>query len=116
MSTPSRIGSVKETRREMISIARGILNGAIGVVEGAREIARLRFGSTTSYDPDVMVFVGIDSESDHFPIGDVRNHWSEDALRVKDEELRSYETHVTERAFQACESFISRYAKYDDVG
>lgn len=116
MSTPQRIGNVKETRREMVCIARGILNGATGVVAGAREIARMRFGSTMDYDPDVLVFVGIDSESDHLPLGDVRRHWDAEALKTKDKELRDYEARVRERVLRACESFIARYSRYDDAG
>jgi hypothetical protein len=76
----------------------------------------MHFGSSTEHDNDVLVFVGIDSESDHFPLGDVRRHWSAEALKAKDEELKNYELRVRERAFRACESFIARYAHYDDVG
>jgi hypothetical protein len=93
----------------MVSVARGILNGAIGIVAGAREIASMRFGSTAEYDEDVLVFVGIDSESDHLPVGDVRRHWSPEALRAKDAELRTYEAHVKKSAFRACDCIIARY-------
>src|SRR5882757_3419549 len=115
MSAHTRIGSVAETRGEMVRTARGIINDVIGIVSGSRELARLRFGSTTEYDRDVLIFVGIDSESDHFPLGDVRRHWSAEALKAKDAELLDYEARVRERAFQACESFILHYSKYDDV-
>lgn len=115
MSSHTQIGGVKETRGQMVRIARGIVNGAIGIVSGSRELARMRFGSTTEHDRDVLVFVGIDSETDHFPLGDVRRHWNAEALKAKDAELRDYEARVKERAFQACERFIARYSKYDDV-
>ena len=100
----------------MVCVARGMLNGAIGIVAGAREIARMQFVSTTQYDRDVLVFVGIASESDHLPLGEIRQQWAPEALRVKDEELQSYEARVRERAFRACEGLIARYSHYEDVG
>jgi hypothetical protein len=109
MSAPRRTGSEKEIRREMVSIARDILNGAVGIVAGARKIASMRFGSATENDKDVLVFVGIDSESDDLPIGDVRRHWNSEALKAKDAELRSFEARVKESAFRACERIIARY-------
>jgi hypothetical protein len=112
MSTPSQITTVEEQRREMVRVARGILDGSIGIVAGARQITRLRFGSTAENDSDILIFVGIDSESDHLPLGDVRRHWDAEALKAKDEELQLYEARVKERAFRACESFIARH---DDV-
>jgi len=109
MSTSSDISTVEERRKEMVRVARHILDGSIGIVAGARKITRLRFPSRADKDNEILVFVGIDSESDHLPIGDVRQHWSADALKAKDAELQAYEARVRERAFRACQSLIARY-------
>jgi hypothetical protein len=109
MSTSSKINTVEEQRREMVRVARGILDGSIGIVVGARQLTGLRFSSQAEKDDDILVFIGIDSETDHLPVGDVRRHWNEGALKTKDEELQRYETHVKERAFRACENFIARH-------
>jgi hypothetical protein len=109
MSTSSQISTVEEQRREMIRVARRILDGTVGIVAGARQLTRLRFPSRTENDSDILVFIGIDSESDHLPIGDVRQHWNPDALLVKDAELTDYEARVRERAFEACRNLIEKY-------
>ena len=109
MSTSSQITTVEEQHREMVRVARRILDGSIGIVAGARQITRLRFGSTAENDSDVLVFIAIDSETDHLPLGDVRRHWSAEALRAKDEELRGFEDWAREHTFKACKSLIARY-------
>jgi hypothetical protein len=106
---PSEITTVEEQRREMIRVARNILNGSIGIVEGARDLTGLRFSSRAENDSDILVFIGIDSETDHLPIGDPRRHWDTEVLKIKDEELRSFEAQVQERAFAACRSLIGKY-------
>ena len=113
LSVPPHISAVEEQRRQIVSLARRILDRDIGIVAGAREFSRLRFSSCTNSDSDVLVFVGIDSETDHLPIGDKRQHWSAEALKTKDAELQAYEARVRKRAFRACESLISRYGRVD---
>jgi hypothetical protein len=109
MTTSSDISTVDEQRREMVRVAHGILDGSIGIVVGARQLTRLRFPSRAENDSDILVFVGIDSQTDHLPLGDVRRLWNIDVLKVKDDELQAYEARVRERAFGACKSLIARY-------
>ena len=109
MSKLPQITTLEEQHREMVRVAHGILGGSIGIVAGARQITRLRFRSTAENDSDILVFVGIDSETDDSPLGDVRRHWNAEILKTKDEELQRYEARVKERAIRACESFIARY-------
>jgi hypothetical protein len=99
----------QDQRREMIRVAREILNGSIGIVAGARQMTALRFSSRAEKDEDILVFVGIDSESGHLPLGDFRWRWNKDALKIKDEELNRFELRVKERAFRACENLIAKY-------
>jgi hypothetical protein len=109
MSSPDQINTVDEQRREMVRVAREILNGSIGIVAGARQMNGLRFPAKLEWDEDVKVFIGIDSQSDHLPLGLVRRHWNEEVLKIKDEELKRFELSVKDRAFRACESFIKKH-------
>jgi len=38
-------------------------------------------------ETDLLLIIGIDSEADHLPVGDVRKLWASDALQRKDEEI-----------------------------
>src|SRR5437764_11223306 len=90
-----RIASAK-----IVAIARSIVSGELGVIAGARHLAGWRFDVGAEQDSDFKFFVGVDSETDHLPVGDVRSRWSPDALKAKDEELRTFEASVRERAIE----------------
>ena len=109
MSASPQINNREDKCREMVLVAKGILNGDIGIIAGARQLSRLRFHSRTEKDSDILFFVGIDSETDDLPLGDVRRHWNPEALMIKDEELRRYESRLKEQAFRACHGLIARY-------
>jgi hypothetical protein len=95
--------------RMIVAAAQSILSGELGVVAGARQLCGLGHQVGAGHDPDFIVFIGIDSESDHLPIGEVRQRWNPDALLAKDAGLADYETRVRERAFAACRSLIEKY-------
>jgi len=99
-----RLASMK-----IVAAAQSILSGELGIVAGARQLARLRFDVGAEHDADFIFFVGVDSETDHLPVGAVRSHWSSNALKMKDEELLAYEASVRERAFEVCRSLIRKY-------
>ncbi len=94
---------------KIVALARSILSGEVGIVAGARQLTGLRFDVGAEHDPDLVFFVGVDSETDHLPIGEVRHHWDSTALQAKDEELRRFEAAKRERAMQACRSLIQKY-------
>jgi hypothetical protein len=102
---------ILRAQSEVVSTARGMLSGAIGIVEGARRLTKLGHALGVDRDSDFTFFVGLDSETDHLPVGEVRRHWAEDALRRTDEELRACESFYRDRTFRVCHSLIQRYDK-----
>ncbi len=64
----------KEHRRftsaKIVAAARSILSGELSVVAGARQLATWRFDVGAEHDSDFTFFVGVDSETDHLPVGD----------------------------------------------
>jgi hypothetical protein len=110
---PEQIRHNEEHRKwageKILALARSILSGESGIAEGSRHLAAWRFDVGAENDSDFIFFVGVDSETDHLPIGPVRQHWNPDALRVKDAELAAYEAKVQEKAFEVCRSLIHKY-------
>lgn len=98
---------------QIVATAKGILSGEVGIVAGARQLASLRFDVGAEHDSDFIFFAGVDSQTDHLPVGEVRSHWSAKALRSKDAELGAYEASVREKAFQVCRSLIQQYGTRD---
>jgi hypothetical protein len=87
-------------------VSQAILSGRVGIVEASRELACL------GHTPDVMneeihnVFVGACSESDHLPIGAVRDLWNPQVLEEKDREIADIEARWKDRILAACKSIL----------
>jgi hypothetical protein len=100
---------VKRQRTELVRVAKGILNGTIPILEGARAISSL--GGEVGLpedDEDLMTFVLIDSDTDHLPVGDTRQHWAADALAEKDQEIESAESWYHQMAIDSCRRLLFR--------
>jgi hypothetical protein len=102
---------ILRAQSEVVSTARGIVSGTIGIVDGARRLTKLGHALGVDRDPDFTFFVGVDSETDHLPAGEVRRHWAADALRQTDEELRECEAFFRADALRVCQSLIQQYGK-----
>jgi hypothetical protein len=60
-------------------------------------------------DEDFLVFTGIESETDTFPLGDVRSRWSAEALAHSDAGRQATEARWREDAERASRSLIKKY-------
>jgi len=70
----------------LVQLLEDLQAGRIGITEGCRSVVALRsvLGQETS---DLFVsFVAVDSETDHFPLGQSRSGWSPSALEREDKE------------------------------
>ena len=95
---------------EAVKTAKEMLAGNIGIVEGSRILKVLGFEITNQdHDPDFIAFIGIDSESDHIPLGKVREKWSSEGLKKMDIELLEIEDHYRTWALEACTKIIARF-------
>jgi hypothetical protein len=108
MSLPETI--VASNRKKVASIAQGMLDGRIGIIDGSRQlVGLLRRIDVDEFDDDFMPFVGIASETDSLPIGESRKHWAADALQKKDSEIAAAEAHWRGHALPACTRLVSRF-------
>jgi hypothetical protein len=90
-----------------------MLAGELNLVEGSRKITRLRLMIA---DPDDRIFDtirGVESETDHLPIGDERVHWATDALGEKDQALQSYIDTVRDHILESCALIVAKYGTDD---
>lgn len=84
-----------------------ILTGRLRILEGVRALVSLAHTDAIENQEDRNLIIGIDSETDHLPIGAVRDYWSEDALRDKDVEIARYEQRCEDQIFQVCRRIVS---------
>ena len=100
---------MKSNRARLIELCEDFLGGRKGVIETSREMMRWRHSIGPENDPDFIIFVAIESETDHLPVGSVRSYWSEKALLEKDREIRRMETFYRGYAEAAAKNLIEKH-------
>lgn len=98
-------------RAEVTRTASGILDGSIDLITGARQLASLSHKVYADRDPDFVAFIGIDSETDVFPLGTVRQYWNPDALAKYDLERERAEQQYRPRALECARRLLTKYAQ-----
>ena len=102
---------IPDAELEVARLATAILKGELGIVEGVRGLVRLQSQVTKAdFDPAFLSLIGIDSETDVFPIGIVRQHWAPEALVDYDRERQLMEAHYRDDAFEACRQLLKRFS------
>ena len=97
--------------QRVVEVASAILRGELGVIEGSRLLHSLQFEvSSLDHDPDFIPFVGIHSETDHLPIGEVRQLWAPEALVRLAPEIQAAEDKWRQRAFTAAQRLLDRFS------
>jgi hypothetical protein len=93
-------------------MANSVIEGRSGIVLAARELYILL---STLEDPVLnderffTVFMGIDCETDHLPVGSERKNWAEYALKEKDREISEADDFWREDMLKACKELIQRF-------
>lgn len=95
--------------RGVVSTAERILDGSLGITEGARLLNGLRHQVRAWDDKDFLVFTAIVSETDAFPLGDVRQYWNADALAREDAKREVVEAEAKPLAEPAAKALIRKY-------
>lgn len=103
---------ISRSRREALAIARGVLAGTHDPISSVRELARLQFSvGVNADDPDFTCFVAIASETDAFPVGPSREHWSMEALSRLEPEITRARTWANTHGHPAFESVVRRFGE-----
>lgn len=96
----------KSKQLELTRVAHDMINGKMHLIEGVRKICSLRHAVD---DPDNDVFMpieAIDSETDHFPLGEMRSHCALEYLKRADAETERYLDDARKDILKACEEII----------
>jgi len=101
---------VLSCRQRAAELATGILTGSVQVLEGCHELASLRWEvEVDEWDKDFVTFAAISSETDSLPVGQVRAHWSSEALARLEPQIQSAVAWATAQATAACRSVVQRF-------
>ena len=109
-STTSHEEYVNLLRKQIVQVATKILNEELGLIEGTRLLsAASREVTNNQFDPDFLLFVAVDSETDALPIGKERQYWADYALVEKDKEIKRAEEFYREQIIAGCKVLIERF-------
>lgn len=95
-----------------VGIAADVLDGKIDILNGCSLLTRQLHAAGLDRDPDFLIFVGVESESDHLPYrtGDRRN-WNAEALILKDKEIADLTAGYSEEVRSACRQLVERFGQ-----
>ncbi len=98
-------------RREVVEKATDLMKGSIDFLTGVRDLKSLKYEvSDADFDPDFMLFVAIDSETDHIPVGKLRDSCSLSWLETCDREMEKVKDTYQNEVIEACKTLIGRFA------
>ncbi len=106
------MATVRPVCQKIASVAAGMVEGEIDLLEGCRAIVRLRgsLSDPEQSDPDLLVFVAVESEVDDMPFGLARQHWAPEALVEKDRQKAEYLGAARQDILRACRVLITKWA------
>jgi len=84
------------------------LSGALGLIEASRKITSYAHRLRETTDPDFSLFILIDSDSDHLPIGIYREGWNSNSLEKKDKEIQVIEEFYRQDAQLAAKTLLNK--------
>lgn len=112
MDTPALSESEEAARQNLVALCRAMLDSELSFFEGAVQVCALHSSIRVSEDdPDIMAFVAIKSETDHWPMLRTQQHWYANALRRLQPEFDKIETWAKSFAVRACNHLIARFSK-----
>ena len=102
---------VKECKR-LRALCQRIINGEEAVIAGSRKMLQYQFWMKEEKNNVWTIFRALVSVSDHLPIGAVRAHWNEDALKEKDQEISAIEDFYRDQVQNAASTIRDKYEDY----
>lgn len=94
----------------VVEAAEAVVAGKLSAIEASRLFVGLAAELGAVNEDDFRFFVGLDSETDHFPLGTPRERWHPAALRREDAARRKLEKSAKEEAVARCRKLIEKYA------
>jgi hypothetical protein len=84
-----------------------VLEGGTTVLEAARELVSLAHTDAIAELEDRRFIIGVASETDHLPVGEVRKRWAASALEEKDVEIARAEELYRTDFLETCRRIVN---------
>jgi hypothetical protein len=100
-----------DKKLEIIELCSAMIGGSVDLIEGCRRLVSLRHQVKETDNEIFFAVRAVDSETDHFPVGAMREQCSEDFLRKSDKEIAEYLEDATPSIISSCEEIINYFQK-----
>jgi Protein of unknown function (DUF2489) len=107
-----RLASESEHRKAR-DVAQAVLDGRTTVLEAVRALVYLAQTDAIADVEDRKFIIGIESETDHLPVGEVRRLWASDALKEKDVEIAHAEERYRADFLETCRRIVNPNTSVD---
>lgn len=98
---------------KIVEICKEILKEKIGIIAGSRQLISLFAEKSNKDDFDLTLFIAIESETDHLPVGFERKNWNDEALNRKDIEISEYELARKNEVMFSCQNLVTKLSVKD---
>jgi hypothetical protein len=92
-------------REEIRNIAKEIIQGKVDLLKGIRQLRKLRF-AVPEYKDLLLPIIGIESETDIYPLDKERESCSPELLARLDSQKESYLSRVKHIILEICEKLV----------
>jgi hypothetical protein len=103
--------SERQTARD---VAQAVLDGRTTILEAARALVSLAHTDAIADVEDRRFIIAIESETDHLPVGVIRQLWASDALKEKDVEIARAEERYRADFLETCRRIASPNRSVDE--
>jgi hypothetical protein len=94
----------------LIETATAMIEGKIDLIEGVRKLSNLRHYVSNPNSEVFLPIRGVESETDHFPVGERRNSYSQSYLNKVDAELDEYLRRSKSSILDACRQIVQTFS------
>ncbi|HEY1613892.1 MAG TPA: hypothetical protein VGF97_09410 [Rhizomicrobium sp.] len=102
--------TIERAKKDIALTARRMLAGSVSFIEGSRKIISLQAAANIrENDPDFHAFLGISSETDALPLGEIRSLWNPEALVKLQPEIDRAEEWAKAFGTPCCQRLIDRF-------
>lgn len=101
------LAEIEQARSAIARLAAQMLAGELSYIEGSRALLAQLSAARADTMAEFRPFMGIDSETDRFPIGKVRELWQSSALLAMQPEMDAAEAWAKSVGAPACEKVLA---------
>lgn len=99
-------------RNDILDLAKEMLSGSSGLIDDCHKMVKLynqlSDQEQKEYQDLFVGFIGIESQTDHLPIGNVRKEWNKGSLDKKDTEKIEFEKIFKDQIIKDCQNLLTK--------